>query len=107
MAKTSRPSDPVDFEIFTGDEFHNFLTGLSNFSPGSNLKTMMADVKGDRGWTKWTGISLQAYILSGVFPPGFFTQVEVSGALFVDYSPISNCRGGLIIREGRKFKSKS
>ena len=42
---TSWPSDPVDFEIFTGDVFQNFLTGLSIFSPGSNIKTIMTEVE--------------------------------------------------------------
>ena len=42
--ETSRPSDPLDFENFTGDGFQNFLTGFSYFLPGSNVKTVMADV---------------------------------------------------------------
>ena len=52
---TSRPSNPVDFEIFTGDGFQNFLTGLSNFSPGSNIKTIMADVKKQPGMKQVAG----------------------------------------------------
>ena len=61
--ETSRPSDPLDFEIFTGDEFQNFLTGLSNFSLGSNAKTIMADVKNRPGMDK----------VAGDFPAGIFS----------------------------------
>ena len=64
MKETSRPSDPVDFEIFTGDGFQNFLTGLSNFSPGSNIKTIMADVKKRPGMDK----------VAGDFPAGIFSH---------------------------------
>ena len=61
---TSRPSDPVDFENFTGDGFQNPLTGLSNFSPGSNIKTIMADVKNRPGMDK----------VAGDFPAGIFSH---------------------------------
>ena len=59
---TSRPSDPVDFEIFTGDGYQNFLTKLSDFSPGSNIETIMDDVR------KWPGMAKVA----GDFPAGIF-----------------------------------
>ena len=54
----------MDFEIFTGDGFQNFLTGLNNFSPGSNIKTIMADVKKRPGMEK----------VAGDFPAGIFSH---------------------------------
>ena len=54
----------MDFEIFTGDGFQNFLTELSNFSPGSNIKTIMADVKKRPGMDK----------VAGDFPAGIFSH---------------------------------
>ena len=54
----------MDFEIFTGDGFQDFLTGLKNFSPGSHIKTIMADVKKRPGMTK----------VAGDFPAGIFSH---------------------------------
>jgi len=54
----------VDFEIFTGEGFQNFLTGLSNFSAGSNIKTIMTDVEKRPGMDK----------VAGDFPTGIFSH---------------------------------
>ena len=45
MIVTSPLSDPVDFEIFTGEAFRNFITGLNYFSPKSNIETTLDDVQ--------------------------------------------------------------
>ena len=50
--------------FFTGDGFQNFHTGLSNFSPRNNIKTIMADVKKRLGMDK----------VAGDFPAGIFSH---------------------------------
>ena len=66
---TPQPSDPLDVENFTGDEFQNFLTRLSYFSPGSSIETIITGIK------KWLGmdkVARLAYFCTEDFLAVFF-----------------------------------
>ena len=79
MGGTSRPSDPVAFKIFAGEQFRSF-------SPGNNRKSvikwnliMTGDAEFVPGDPRWHNFLL------GISPLGFiFTGVEASGALSRD-----------------------
>ena len=68
---TSRPSDPVDFEIFDEDVFVKLLTGVCSFTPGYNAETYFVGVgkrqddRSGRTFPRWHNVS------SGDFPGGF------------------------------------